>query len=131
VRRTYLDAGVLIAANRGKANEREKALTLLEDPNRVFLSSPFLRFELLPKTILNGNRMERQFYEKYLSNTEQEDDLSGILSVAFREASMSPVSGMDALHVAAAYLLNAEELITTEKLGKPIYRNSLVPVVGF
>ena len=36
---------------------------------------------------------------------------------------------MDALHVAAAYLLKADEFITTEKSGKAIYRNGLVHVL--
>ena len=35
---------------------------------------------------------------------------------------------MDALHVAAAFLLRADELITTEKPGKPMYRTTLVKV---
>lgn len=29
---------------------------------------------------------------------------------------------MDALHVAAAILLGADQIVTTEKSGKPIYR---------
>ena len=36
---------------------------------------------------------------------------------------------MDALHIAAAHLLEADEFITTEKPGKAIYKNSLVSVV--
>ena len=57
------------------------------------------------------------------------DDLGRIFVLGFQEASRSPVSGIDALHVAAASLLRADELITTEKPGKAIYRNSLVRVV--
>jgi hypothetical protein len=37
-------------------------------------------------------------------------------------------AAMDALHVAAAFLLRADELITTEKPGKPMYRTTLVKV---
>jgi hypothetical protein len=36
---------------------------------------------------------------------------------------------MDSLHIAAAYLLDADEFITTEKPGRSIYRTSLVKVV--
>jgi hypothetical protein len=36
---------------------------------------------------------------------------------------------MDSLHIAAAYLLDADEFVTTEKPGKSIYRTSLVKVV--
>jgi hypothetical protein len=35
---------------------------------------------------------------------------------------------MDALHVAAAFLLKADELVTTEKPGKPMYRTALAKV---
>ena len=36
---------------------------------------------------------------------------------------------MDALHIAAAHLLGADEFITTERPGKSIYRTSLVRVL--
>jgi hypothetical protein len=36
---------------------------------------------------------------------------------------------MDALHLAAAHVGGAAELITTEKRSKPIHRSSLVKVV--
>jgi hypothetical protein len=36
---------------------------------------------------------------------------------------------MDALHLAAAHLLKADEFITTERPGKSIYRSALVKIV--
>ncbi len=51
MRRTYLDTGVLIAAASGKGPKAEVALALLRDPNRTFLSSPYLDLELLPQAI--------------------------------------------------------------------------------
>ena len=36
---------------------------------------------------------------------------------------------MDALHLAAAHLLKADEFITTERPGKSIYRSTLVEIV--
>ena len=36
---------------------------------------------------------------------------------------------MDSLHIAAAYLLDADEFIISEKPGKSIYRTSLVKVI--
>jgi hypothetical protein len=129
--RTYLDAGVLIEAAGGKGPKAEIALTLLDDSGRVFLSCPFLDFELLPQAILNRRPRQRQWLEGYLAGTERTEDLHSIFRVAFQEASRSPVSGIDALHVAAAHLLKADEFITTENPGKAIYRNSLVPVIQF
>src|SRR5215475_14995279 len=48
---TFLDAGILIAAVRGQAKEAARALAILEDPERSFLTSDFLRMEVLPKAI--------------------------------------------------------------------------------
>jgi len=64
-----------------------------------------------------------------LAATERIEDMDSIFREAFREASRSAVSGMDALHVAAAHLLNADEFITTEKPGKAVYKSTLVPIV--
>ena len=41
--RTFVDCGVLIAAARGDRTESEPALRLLEDPDRQFLTSVFVR----------------------------------------------------------------------------------------
>ena len=41
--RTYVDAGVLITAARGVAPIAIKALEVLDDPNREFASSIFLK----------------------------------------------------------------------------------------
>jgi hypothetical protein len=49
VTRTFLDAGVLIAAYRGERQLRENALRLLADGDRLFVASVFLELELLPK----------------------------------------------------------------------------------
>ena len=129
MRRTYLDTGVLIEAARAKGPRSEAALQLLRDSERVFLSSPYLDLELLPQLIKHRVREQQEFLETYLASTERIEDWNAIFRVAFREASRSPVSGMDALHVAAAHLLKADELITTEKPGRSIYKNGLVPVV--
>ena len=129
MRRTYLDTGVLVDAVAGKGPRAEAALRVLRDSDRVFLSSPYLDLELLPQVIKHRVREQQEFLETYLASTERIEDWNAIFRVAFREASRSPVSGMDALHVAAAHLLKADELITTEKPGRSIYKNGLVPVV--
>jgi len=129
MRRTYLDTGVLIDAASGKGARAETALGLLKEPNRVFLSCPYLDLELLPQVILNHRPRQQAFLEAYLAATERIDDMNAIFRTAFEEASRSAVSGMDALHIAAAHLLNADEIITTEKASKPIHKNTLVPVV--
>ena len=51
--RTFLDAGVLIAAARGVGTDRETALQILEDTARTFVASSFLHLELVPKAVFN------------------------------------------------------------------------------
>ena len=100
-RRTFLDAGVLIVGARGTKSDWERVLAILEEQGRSFLASPFL----------------------YLEVFERIDE------TARREAEKHGLGAMDALHLAAAYLGNAAELITTEKPAKPMYRSGLVEVV--
>lgn len=128
--RTFLDAGVLVDAARGRAPQAEVALRVLDDPAREFIASPFLRLELLPKAVYHRNNVEVRFYSRYLRNAGfWADDLSAILETATREANHSGLNALDALHVAAAHLMGADELITTEKPAKPIHRNRLVRTV--
>ena len=42
---TYVDAGVLIAAARGRSAEASRALAVLDDAAREFAASDFLRLE--------------------------------------------------------------------------------------
>jgi len=49
--KTFLDSGVLISAHRGEPAIRKRALALplLDDPERTFVTSDFVRLEILPK----------------------------------------------------------------------------------
>lgn len=53
--RTFLDAGVLIAGARATGEQQEKALHVLGEPDRVFVASPFLYLEVIPKAIFNNS----------------------------------------------------------------------------
>ena len=55
--------------------------------------------------------------------------LKALLTLAVDEAARSGVGPLDALHLAAAALLKADEFITTERPGKSIYRSALVKIV--
>ena len=126
--RTFLDSGVLLAAARSLERDRDRALRILEDGDRSFLTSPFVHLELVPKAIFNRRRLEKAFYDEYFSTAEWFGDLDRIEAAAQIEAAKSGLAAMDALHVAAAHLSGADELITTERPEKPIYRSSLVRV---
>ena len=127
--RTFCDAGVLIATARSVGPDRLRALHLLEEPDRVFLTSPFIHLEVVPKTIFYKKRLEQSFYDRYFNNAVWFRQLDKIEAAAQTEAAKAGLSAMDALHVAAAHLSRADEFVTTEKPDKAIHRSSLVKVV--
>jgi hypothetical protein len=49
--RTYLDANILIAAFQGEGDGAMAAIAALDDPDREFVVSDFLRLETLPKPV--------------------------------------------------------------------------------
>ena len=127
--RTFLDSGVLIAAYKGLPSIEEPAGLILDDPDRLFLSSPFVRHEVSPKALFNKQAVEYRFYQGYFRRALFCDDLKSILSHAGKESAKSGIGPMDSLHIAAAHLLDADEFITTERPSKSIYRTSLVKVI--
>lgn len=67
-KKTFLDAGVLIAAARGTDDMAFQALEILDDPNRTFVSSVFVKLEVLPKAVYNRFKEEAGFYESFFEN---------------------------------------------------------------
>jgi predicted nucleic acid-binding protein len=129
--RTFVDAGVLITAARGVAPIALKAIEILDDPNREFASSIFLKLEVLPKAVYYKNEAEAEFYNTFFKAVAHwADSIDTIVREAFREACDSGLAAMDALHVASAVSIGAEELVTTERVEKSIHRTRLIRVVS-
>ncbi len=129
--RTYLDAGVLIIAARGVSDASDGAIRILADRDRQFVASGFLRLEVLPKAVYNQQPDEAVFYEDFFRAVvawTRDDD--AIVRAAYQLACTYGLAGMDALHVAAALALHADELVTTEKLTKPMHRVPLLRIVS-
>jgi predicted nucleic acid-binding protein len=121
--RTYIDTGVLFWAHRGEPVLAAKAIGILDDPNREFVSSIFLRLETLPKAVYHKNQDEIVFYESFFSGvTEWASPLDTVIQDAYQAACTLGIAAFDAFHVAAAIALHADELVTTEKPEKPIHR---------
>lgn len=123
-KRTFLDSGVLIAAARGTDDTALLALQILDNPDRKFVSSIFVKLEVLPKAIYNGFREEAAFYQSFFENdVEIWVSLSdGLAELAQQQAEKFGLSALDSLHVAAAISAGADEFVTTEKPGKPLHR---------
>src|SRR5580658_3101503 len=118
--RTFLDPGVLITAHRGEQADKKRALAILQDPDRIFLTSPFLYLETVPKAVYFKRESELAFYQVYFNEPSLEwcNDLQAIHDLALKQAQEFGLAAMDAFHVAAAQLLAADELITIERAEK-------------
>lgn len=127
---TYLDANILIAAARGKDDVYHKAMEILDDPDRVFAASEFLRLEVLPKALFNKYADEAEFYQAYFEMVEKwVEDVQDVVSHSYDQAVQHGLSAMDALHVASAIATGTTELITAERPTKPLCRVSSIKVV--
>lgn len=65
---TFIDSGVLITAARAIGESSEKALAILEDDEREFASSEFLRLEVIPKATYNQKTVEVEVYETFFND---------------------------------------------------------------
>jgi predicted nucleic acid-binding protein len=126
---TFIDAGVLIAAVRGNADVARRALAVLDDPERSFASSAFVQLEVLPKASFHRQRDEVAFYEDYFRHVDQwVDPGASLVESALSLAQEKGLSALDALHGAAALAVNASEIVTTERGGKPIHRLTQIKI---
>jgi predicted nucleic acid-binding protein len=122
--RTFVDAGILIAAARGYETHSQQSLKLLTHYKRRILTSVFIRLETLPKVVYNPYPLQRSFLNQFFSDPEVEwvSDLNAVANLATLQSEKYGLSALDALHIGAAMLSDASECVTTENRGKPIYR---------
>lgn len=119
--RTYLDSSVLIHAVQGA--DGGKAMQLLDDSRRAFVAATFLKLELLPQPTFHRRVKELAFLEEYFRRVVAwEECTEDLLADALLESVKVPLSAVDAIHVAAARRLKADEFVTGEKPGKPLHK---------
>jgi predicted nucleic acid-binding protein len=112
--RTFIDSGVLISAATGRDALFDRAWDILDDPERIFLTSEFVRLEILPKAVYFHHQDELDFYETFFASAAQTVPLSeALMNQAHLEARRAGLGALDALHVAAARVSGADELVTT------------------
>jgi hypothetical protein len=85
----------------------------------------------LPKATFNKQQDETEFYETFLvlSPTGQPTS-EQIMQDAYQIACTYGLAAMDAIHVAAALQIKADELITTEKSTKPMHRVREIQIIS-
>jgi predicted nucleic acid-binding protein len=127
---TYLDASILILASRAQEGLSRRALDLLDDPDRTFAASSYLKLEVIPQAAFNKRVEEVAFFERFFQGVSVWADESGLVEAALREASTYGLHALDALHIAAAARTGAE-FITVETPRKPLHRTRSVKVIFF
>jgi hypothetical protein len=128
---TYIDSGVLIFAAKGTTAAAALALPFLGDPNREYVTSDYVRLEVLPKATFHKRTAEVAFYNLFFTTTTRSIPTSeALLEYALDEACKTGIHGLDAVHIACAVFAGAEEFITSEKTDKPIHRTKLVKMVS-
>ncbi len=127
---TFIDAGVVIAAMRGGVMQQQ-ALAVLTDPARTFASSLFVMLEVLPKPVYYKRTNEVAFYQAFFNNavTVWATCDEALVQEAYEEAQATGLAALDALHVAAARRVGAEELVTSEGPTKPLHRARKLKVI--
>ncbi len=130
--RSFPDSSVLIDAPRASRSDHVfTALRYFNDPGRTFLTSPFVRLEAVPKAHYTRRSQELAFYEGFFGSPFLEwcSDLDRMETIAEEQARRFGLAALDALHIAAAHLLRADELVTVKRSQKPIHRTDLVRVI--
>ncbi len=121
--KTYIDTGVLIAAFQGQHNLWAQAIAVLDDANREFVRSDFVRLETLPKPVYERRNDEVEFLEAFFESATIRPEVNpNLIENALDIAKVHGIAGMDSLHLAAARSANVEEFVTTEKPTKPMFR---------
>jgi predicted nucleic acid-binding protein len=125
MKRTYIDAF------QGQESTSNKALGVLDDPDRSLVVSDYLRLEVLPKPTFHKNQTEIAFMETVLSSAcENVPSTPRLAAMAIGLASRYDLTPIDALHVSAAVIAGVDELVTGEKDTKPMFRVQEVKVVS-
>lgn len=129
--RTFVDAGVLIDAARGTSPLAALASDILVNAGRQFVSSNFVRLEVVPKPTYHHRSGELAFCNAFFAAVyEWVPVTSDLVELALLRASEFGLGAFDALHIAAAEIAMVDELVTAEKPDKPICRVTSIRVIS-
>jgi predicted nucleic acid-binding protein len=121
--KTYVDSNVLITAFQGREEIFRKAMEILDDPEREFIGSDYLRLETIPKPTFHKREEEVAFMEAFFESAQENIPSSpAITGKAIQFAGCHDIHPMDALHLSAALHAKADEFVTLEKPEKPMFK---------
>ncbi len=129
--KTFVDANILIAAWRGNAELLQKSMEIIEDLDREFIISDYLKLEVIPKPTFHGFHEEVQFMETFIDSASiQVKATPSTTTQAIGLACRYGLSAMDALHAETAIEAKADVFFTIEKPTKPLSRVQEINVVS-
>ena len=120
MKRTYIDANVLIAAFQKEESVAQRALRVLDDPERKLVVSDYLRLEVLPKPTFYRRSEEVEFMQSVLDEAENVSTSSDLTGKSLEFAAEYDMTPIDAPHVGASAVAAVDEFVTMEKLTKPM-----------
>ena len=128
---TFIDSGVLVLAARGVEELSEQAISTITANDRELASSSLIKLEVLTKANYCRQTDEIEFYETFFGAVKYwADDIEKIIQDGYDMSCQYGLAAMDALHLAAAISVGAEEFITTEQPTKPMYRVTAIKVIS-
>ncbi len=116
---TYLDSCVLIAAFQGNHELYEEAIRLLDEEDRKFVISDYVKLETYPKPFTHKRQNELEFMQCIYDNSTHIETSPEVTKNAIELAGNYDLGPMDALHASIAMSGNVDEFITAEKPTKP------------
>jgi predicted nucleic acid-binding protein len=118
---TFVDANVLMAAFQGKNEDWQKAMQVIDDPEREFIGSDYLKLEVIPQPTFHRRYEEIQFMQAFLDSASMYlRATDSVTDYAIDFACRYSLGAMDALHAGTAIVSKTDELITLEKPEKPL-----------
>lgn len=131
IKRPFLDSSILVTAFHATKPLHEKAVEILGSEDLIFLSTSLVELELTQPQFSPGQKEEADFHLDYMTNfvSERLEVTEDIVVSGLQTARLTQAAGLDAMHLTCAIEMNADQFITAEKPGKPMYREKRIPVV--
>lgn len=127
--KTFLDSGTLLSAWKpGELHAR--AISILDDETRKFLTCENVKLELLPKPTFEKRPSEVQFYNEHFNQATIEPFSAALGKAALELGEKWGLAAGDALNLASAIRQGADEFITSELPGKPMFRVKELKVIS-
>lgn len=125
-----MDSDVLIAAAVDFRGSSKAAVEISLDGRREFARSVFQEVAVLPAARRNGRKRELGWYQAFLRMAKKSPhSYEEVGQMACQIVAEQAIRLMDALHLASALAVSAEQLVTLESIRKGIAKTGVIEVL--